>query len=263
VSDENPARPGWPGSAPPPTSEPTPDAVARPSWDRAAATGHRTVDLKLVIAVLIGLVSVTGAAVAWQSAIAGEKATDKDRQAVAETVTVEQSRADSEIILQDARARFSQHAIDVVNAGLLEQQAESASAAGDDDRAATAADEAVELRAVATRVLEGGLGPVLLAEYVTEGADGERPTFDEARLSADLDRIASAQNQLDPVQTIREADRLRRESERFDRWLIFIVGAVVLLTVAQISKRKPLRLALTAAGTSVWLVTTVLAFSGS
>lgn len=260
MTDDPTARPGWPGANQPP---PEPEPAARPSWERAPALARRSLDIKLVIAVLIGLVSVTGAAVAWQSAIAGEKATDKDRQAVAETVTVEQSRADSEIILQDARARFAQHAIDIVNAGLLEQQAEAARAAGDDDRAAAATDEAVELRSVASRVLEGGLGPVLLAEYVTEGVDGGRPTFDEARLSDDLDRIAAAQNRLDPIQTIRDADRLRRDSERFDRWLIFIVGAVVLLTLAQISKIKLLRLALTGAGTSVWLVTTILAFSGS
>jgi hypothetical protein len=262
VTDEAP-RPGWPGATPPPPAEPVAAEAAPPSWERVARVGRRTLDIKLVIAVLIGLVSVTGAAMAWKSSITGEHATDKDRQAIAETVTVEQARADSEIILQDARARFAQHAIDVVNAGILEQQAATALDAGDDARAAAATDEAVELRSVASRVLEGGLGPVLLAEYVTQGVDGAPPSFDEARLSDDLDRIAAAQNRLDPIQTIRDADRLRNDSEQFDRWLIFIVAAVVLLTLAQISGIKLLRLALTGVGTSVWIVTTILAFSGS
>lgn len=238
--------------------------AAVPSWERAAPPARRSVDLKLVIAVLIGLVSVTGAAVAWRSAIASEKATDKDRQAVAETVTVEQARADNEVIVQDARSRFADHAIAVVNADLLEQRAAAAAEQGLDDQARAASNEAVELRAVARRVLAGGLGPVLLADYVTESDEpGVRPTFDEVTLGRDLDRIAAAQNQLNPEQTIREADRLRRESERFDRWLIFMVGAVVILTLAQVIGRRPIRLVLAGTGTTIWVVASVLAFSGS
>lgn len=259
MSDEPAARPGWAGANPTPAPEPG----VRPSWERVPPVRRRTLDIKLVIAVLIGLVSVTGAAVAWRSAVAGEKATDKDRQSVAETVTVEQARADTEVILQDARARFADHAIAVVNADLLEQQAEVAAAQGDGERADALSDEVVELRAVARRVLEGTLGPVFLADYVSEGADGERPTFDEAQLSRDLDRIASAQNQLDPVQTIREADRLRAESEEFDRWLIFMVGAVVVLTLAQVTGHRLARLGLAGIGTATWIVSSVLAFSGS
>ena len=235
-----------------------------PSWDRVTSAARRSVDLKLVIAVLIGLVSVTGAAVAWRSSINGEKATDKDRQAVAETVTVEQARADNEVIVQDARARFAEHAIAVVNADLLEERAAQAAGQGEDEQARAAADEAVELRALARRVLESNLGPVFLADYVTEGGEpGTRPTFDEVALARDLDRIASAQNQLDPVQTIRDADRLRRESERFDGWLIPMVGAVVILTLAQVIGRRPIRAVLAGLGTAVWIVSSVLAFSGS
>jgi hypothetical protein len=250
VSDASTPRPEWPGAAA------APAAPAPPAHRRA-------VDLKLVIAVLIGLVSVTGAALAWKSAISSEKATDKDRQAVAETVTVEQARADTEVIVQDARARFAEHAINVLNADLLDQQAEVAASQGDGVRARAASDEAVELRAVGRRVLEGTLGPVFLADYVTAGEEGARPTFDETALSRDLDRIAAAQNQLDPVQTIREADRLRAESERFDRWLIFMVGAVVVLTLAQVTGRRVLRVVLAGAGTAVWVVTAVLAFTGN
>jgi hypothetical protein len=268
-------RPSWPGAQPSPAAEPLPEPpsapappsepppAARPSWDGIGGRARRGIDLKLVIAVLIGLVSVTGAVMAFRSAIAGEHAVDKDRQAIAETVTLEQSRADSEVILQDARSRFADHAIAVVNAGLLEQQAASAADRGDEEAFRQLSNEASELRAVARRVLEGTLGPVLLADYVVEGTDGARPTFDEGALGDDLELIAASQNQINPVQTVREADRLRDESLQYDRWVIFIVGAVVLLTLAQISARKPLRLVLTGAGVSVWIVVSVLAFTGS
>src|SRR5688572_2294470 len=82
-----------PAPAPPP-----PEVPARPSWEASEPQQpprRRAADQRLVIPVLIGLVSVTGAVVTWQSALAGEKATDADRQALAETVQVSQAAADA------------------------------------------------------------------------------------------------------------------------------------------------------------------------
>ena len=62
------------------------DAVV-PSWEGVRERRWRAcsvVDVKLVIAVLIGVVSVTGAFITWKSSQLGEQATDKDRQAIAE-----------------------------------------------------------------------------------------------------------------------------------------------------------------------------------
>lgn len=278
---DDPTRPTWPGA---PSSEPAPP---RPSWNAppaeeasasAPAPGpggpapsalepprrrrDRSIDLKLVIAVLIGLVSVTGAVVAWQSALAGEKATDKDRQAIAESVIVAQASADTEIVIQDARARFAEHLAAVVAVDQLERSRDVLLGNGDDDAAFELTEEIAEQEVLARRVLEGANAPVLLNEYVIAGADGEPPTFDEEQLEADLLRVSAEQNLVDPSQTVREANRLRSDSQWLDGWLIALVGAVVILTLAQVSRQRLVRLALCGAGTAVWIVATVVAFGG-
>lgn len=252
MSDQ-PPRPAWPSGEPEPV---------RPAWDRLPSRARRTIDLKVVIAVLIGLVSVTGAVVAWQSSLAGEKATDKDRQAVAESVTVAQAEADADVIVQDARVRFADHTAAVVSARLLEEQADRFASSGNQDAARAAADEAIEQGALARRVLEGSNAPVLLSEYVDDGDGTAAPVFDEARFRDDLERISVDTNQVDPTQTVVEARRLRADGQRLDGWLIAMVGAIVVLTMAQISKPKVLRLGLAGAGTAIWLVSTAIAFGG-
>nr|MBA2283805.1 hypothetical protein [Acidimicrobiia bacterium] len=54
----------------------------------------------------------------------------------------------------------------------------------------------------------------------------------------------------------------RDESERYDLWRIPLAAAVVLLTLAQIFRWLPLRLGFTGLATAVWIVASVLAFSG-
>jgi hypothetical protein len=223
-----------------------------------APAPRRGPDQRLVIPVLIGLVSVTGAVVTWQSALASEKATDADRQAVAETVQVSQAAADVEIVVQDAIVRFADHAASLVNAELLEADADRFRAVGNEAAAELAADEAVSERAVARRVLEGG--SVLLADYVD--SSGAEPFFDSVQLRTDLIETVGRELQVDPEQTKAEANDLREESERLDAWLIALVGAVVLLTFAQISRRRPFRLAFLGTGTAIWIVATVMAFGG-
>lgn len=247
-----PSRPSWEPAPAAPTGPPQGPATAE---DVPAA---RRPEQRLVIPVLIGLVSVTGAVVTWQSALAGEKATDRDRQAVAETVQVSQAAADVEIVVQDAIVRFSEHAASLISAELLESDAERFRSIGNDAAAELAADEAVAERAVARRVLEGGA--VGLAEYVDDSA--EDPFFDSSQLRTDLVESVARDLQVDPEQTQAEANELREESERLDAWLIALVGAVVLLTFAQISRRRPFRLAFLGAGTAVWVVATVMAFGG-
>jgi hypothetical protein len=270
VADESP-RPAWdvppqPAPAPQPPPQPVPPplpAFPQPPPEQQpppspAPPSRRGPDLRLVIPVLIGLVSVTGAVVTWQSAISGEKATDSDRQAIAESVQVAQADADVDIVVQDAIVRFSEHAAALVSAGLLEADAQRFRAAGNATAAEAAEVEAVEERAVARRVLEGA--SVALAQYVdTEGAE---PFFDSGQLSADLRDAVARELQVDPAQTRAEANRLRDESQRLDGWLIALVGAVVLLTFGQVSRRRGLKLGFLGAGTAVWILATTMAFTG-
>ena len=82
----------------------------------------RRIDVRLVIAVLIGLVSVTARCMTWRSSKLGENATDKDRQAVAETVLQEQSNANVETRVRNEAQAFLQYKEDLNNAQLLDRR---------------------------------------------------------------------------------------------------------------------------------------------
>jgi hypothetical protein len=237
-----------------------------PAWPgapRRRRIGGVALDLKLLIAILIGLVSVTGAVVTWRSAQLSEFATDLDRQAVADTVRQQQDAANDEIAVQDARSRVAAHAAALATAEVLEEQVGRFADAGNDEAAQAAADEAQEQRAIASSYLAvGAIGGLDLVDYVVVDADGRR-TLDERALRIDLQALAEAQALADPVQTVREANRLRADSQYLDGWIIPLVSAVVLLTIAQISRRRPLRLALTGLASVVWIGSAVLAFTGS
>lgn len=259
-------RPSWEAPAPAAPEEPLPAAPAHAAPEpppaapaeppRAARSGRG--DQRLLVPVLIGLVSVTGAVVTWQSALAGEKATDGDRQAIAETVLVAQAAADVEIVVQDAIVRFAEHAASLVEAELLEADAERFRAVGNPAAAEQASIRAVEERAVAQRALEGAV--VNLANYVD--TTGDEPFFDSNRLRTDLLESVGRELQVDPEQTQVDANELRDESQRLVGWIIALVGAVVLLTFAQVSQRRTLRLGFLGTGTAVWIVATVLALWG-
>ena len=91
--------------------------------------------------------------------------------------------------------------------------------------------------------------------------EGEGET--DAGEAEEIERLVREREEARRTRDFAAADRLRNESERFDRWLIFMVAAVVILTVAQIAGHKLLRLGLAGAGTAVWIVSAVLAWSGS
>jgi hypothetical protein len=238
-------------------------AAPRPAWPVAAATSaRRHVDLKLVIAILIGLVSVTGAVMTWQSAQLGEFATDKDRQAVAETVIQQQDAANDEIALQDARTRVAAHTAALVTADVLDQQSQRFADAGDAETSRDLADEAEDQRAAAASYLAGTSNLDLTEYVVVDEATGER-TFNERAMRLDLRAQSQAQSQVDPTQTVREANRLRDESQRLDGWLVPLILAVVILTLAQISRRLPIRIALTCLAAFVWIGSAAIAFTGS
>lgn len=226
--------------------------MSAPAWP----TAERAKPLKLLIPVLIGLVSVTGAVVAWRSSQSGEYATDKDRQAVVETVTAAQVDASNQIILQDARARFATHLANVLAADRMDEEA-----AADPGRAQALTEEAEERRAIAEQALAGGPSPLLVGDYVDDDADP--PTFDEERFADDLESLSAVNIKVNPSQTVRDANRLRDESQRLDGFLIPMVSAIVLLTLAQISARKALRYGLAGAGTIVWVASSVLAIVGA
>jgi hypothetical protein len=216
------------------------DAVI-PSWEgvreRRWARLQR-VDAKLIIAVLIGLVSVTGAVITWKSSQLGEKAVDRDRQAVAETVLQEQSNANVETRLRDEQQAFAQYKENLTNAQLLDAQGDQLATAGLPVEAAQARDEAGALREVANDLAS----LTFSTQYVKLDDTTGLPTdflLDQRR--ADLRRNDDQAAKVNPDQTVAQAIDFRRRSQRLEGWTIPLVLAVVLLTVATITKNAKAR----------------------
>lgn len=254
--------PGSPASAPVAPTAPPPGAPPAATAPPASTVPRRPAflrpeNLKLVVAVLIGAVSVTVAVLTFRAAILAERATDKDRQAVAEAVLEQQTEANAETQLQDERSRFATFAATTVEADVLEVQAAELRAAGDDEGAAAVEDDAVEARQSAEQqdLLVG------FAAYTSTDADGH-PTFDVERRRADLERQGVSQNQVDSRQTVADGRDLRQQSQRLVGWVVPLVLAVVLLTLAQISRRQRPRLLLAGTAVVVWVAATGVALLG-
>jgi hypothetical protein len=237
------------------------DAVV-PSWEgvreRRLARLSR-VDIKLVIAVLIGLVSVTGAVITWQSSQLGEKAVDRDRQAVAETVLQEQSNANVETRVRDEQQAFAQYKEELTDAALLDSQADQLSAAGLPVESAQARDEAGVQREVANNLATLTFNVSFVKFDDTTGL----PTdflIDQRR--ADLRQNDSEAAKVNPDQTVAQAIDFRRRSQRLEGWTIPLVLSVVLLTLATITKNAKARPWIASAAVVIYVLSAGIALLG-
>ena len=237
------------------------DAVV-PSWEGVRERRWarlRRVDLKLVFAVLIGLVSVTGAVITWRSSQLGEKAVDRDRQAIAETVLQEQSNANVETQLRDEAQAFAQFKEQLTNARLLETEADQLDAAGLAADAARARDEAGLEREVANNLASLTFST---AYVVFDDQTGLPKEFliDDRR--SDLRQNDAQAAKVNPDQTAAQAIDFRRRSQRLEGWTIALVVAVVLLTFATITQRVQLRPWVASTAIVIYLVSASIAFLG-
>ncbi|MEY2422322.1 MAG: hypothetical protein QOI95_2389 [Acidimicrobiaceae bacterium] len=237
------------------------DAVV-PSWEgvreRRLARLQR-IDAKLVIAVLIGLVSVTGAFITWKSSQLGEKATDRDRQAIAETVLQEQSNANIETQLRDEQQAFVQYKENLTNARLLDAQADRLAADGLTAEAAQARDEAAVQREVANSLASFTLDTT----YVTfDDTTGVPTDFRVDQRRGDLRSLDDQAAKLNPDRTAAQAVDYRRRTQRLEGWTIALVLAVLLLTIATITRNARARPWIASAAVVIYVASASIALLG-
>ncbi len=233
-----------------------------PSWAGVRETRWariRRTDIRLVIAVLIGLVSVTGAVMTWRSSKLGENATDKDRQAVAETVLQEQSNANIETQVRNEAQAFEQYKEDLNNAQLLKQEGDSLEGQSFFIEADQARDQARELEQAAATLADNTFS----LDYVQTDDTTKLPTaflIDKRRV--DLRRADEQAAQVHPDQTAQQARDLRSRSQRLEGWTILLVLSVVLLTIATISRSDRARIWIASSAVIIFVVAASVAFLG-
>jgi hypothetical protein len=228
--------------APPPTGG---SRFSRPDW----------LDMKALIAIVIGLVSFTGALLTWRASTLSSNATGADRQSVLETVVQQQNSVSVETQLRFEEAAFARFKADMVNAQKMRAEATQLRNGGLKGQADQLEDDATRLENLA-----------LVAARDTGNAysydENGVPTFDEAGRRLALSRKDEAASQANPEQQVKFADQTRKRSQRLVGFLPILVLAIVLLTIAQLLRRDSLRPFLAGAGTLIWLVAIVIAFVG-
>ena len=209
-------------------------------------------DLKSIIAILIGVVSVTGAVVTWRAALLSEYATDNDRQAVAETALRQRAEVNGRLEVGAQERAFARYRSDIIAADRLDEDADALRAQGRIVEARAIANEATARRKEADELaaLSG------FSQYLGED-DGGLPTFDAERSRQDLVRDDVEAAQVDPVQTAARADDLRAHSQRLVGWIVVFVAAVVLLTLGQVINVRFIRAGLAGLGVVVYVIATV------
>jgi hypothetical protein len=245
--------------------------IAPPSWPAPVRRRWwQGLDIKIVIAVLIGLVSVTGAVLTWQASKFGESATDQDRLAVAQTVLKRQTETAVEAQLRDEQAAFEQFRQFTLDADLLRAQATDleGQAAGDQP-----AESAAQLRALAVSARNeaarlASQADVLRFNGAFEGsavkneADTGLPeSYDVEARKQSLFISDQRTPELDPEATARKGVEFRQKGQRLSGWAIPLVGAVVLLTFAQLSRKEIMRNVLVGLAMAVYVLSTAIAFA--
>lgn len=244
------------GVAPPPTTAAT--GAPRRSFVRALTDNWGS-----VVAVLIGLVTLTGAFLTWKSVNLNGDATDGDRQAVVQTIGVEKNRTYGETQLAIEDLVFARIKTNVAAAEHLDKLAKIARDKGLDDSALTR--DATLHRSTASALLFAG---VIDSRYVKPSNIDEKTTsasltFDETKRRADLEAADpySGNETGDPAATARLADGNHDRSLRLISFVVALAVVIVLLTLSQLIQGWP-RAVLALGGTAGWLIITVLALAG-
>jgi hypothetical protein len=193
----------------------------RAEWWRLAAT------------VAISVMTVFGAGLALWAAYLGTSAVDGDRRAVLETVRVEQQRVAVNTQVRAEESLTARYRATLAEADALEQQVDRARAAGRSAEAAELADRVRVLRTVAQNLRQ-----FFPAEVLNGEGAGARFNLEVARrLAMARGTIESQQAaQLDPEQTVGQAQQFRSHGLRLQGWSILLVLVLALLTFARISE---------------------------
>lgn len=239
--------PAWPE----PRRRPVPTwpegSQAEPPTDghRAAPRRDLRIDVKLIVAVLIGVVSVTGAVVTWQASLLSESATDHDRLSIAETVEQQQLVAEAELLFANEKAR----AATFVTSNAAAERLELEAAEVEEDLAQSLLLQAATLRAQADTLTVTGAAPLSFLDYL----DTTTGVLDERALRGDLQQALAGRRAADPERNAADARRLREDALELVRYLIPLALVILVLTVANISTRRRLRTGLLGVGALVWI----------
>ena len=212
--------------------------------ERAVVEGNaepERYDTGILIPVLIGVVAVTGALLAWRSAQLNADAGDYDQAAVADAAYVSQVELHAGVFSANLANVDLQVQVLAAQAQALREQA--AAEPGGDARAIARAEE---LEAEAGQLLLLATNRPIEPEQL--GVPYDRDDVRARFLASDREL-----GRHDPQAAIEEGDELRDRGLQLVMLTVALAFAAVLLTVAQISRRRLPQLGLISVAVLIWV----------
>ncbi len=209
---------------------------------------ERSGKFQTIVAVLIALVAVSAAVVAWRSAMVSSAASDAHEEGIINTVKWEAAATEDVRYLYQEADYANMYVSLMERADLLNEQATRFLGEGKADEALEAQAQALVYQTLASNL--AGFSP-MTTDSRYRGEDG---TFNlEARL-ADL----RAENQdlvdLDPAASFNEADKRLAESRVLTAMIVFLTGTLLFYTLAEIIESR-LKYVFVAVGSMTFLGT--------
>ncbi len=213
---------------------------AVPGWTAQRKPGP---DLRVLIPVLIGLVSISVAVLAWRSAQLNENATDADRAGLADAAFVQLKELEARAFSTNFQAADTQIQLQLAEARALRADAAEAPTPAE---AAALVGRAEELEVSAAQLQ-------IIASRLPSDQNLRTP-FD---VQEQVDRILTGDRELgrhDPESNLEAGDDLRSQSLQLAALTAVLALAVLILTVAQVSRAQVLRLSLVFVALAFWVV---------
>ena len=222
--------------------------------------------IRWTIAFLIGIATVTAAGLSWRAAQIGSTAAYDDRQAIGETVSVEQAAVSRAVAVAADAREYIRYRADYAVAAALDREGARLAAGGAARLAAVSRGEAAALREGATRrAAQAGV----FGQF-TIGSDLLQPTakprsFDyraQARaLAAQQSAELTSPAHLDPGSWASAANHIRRRIKSLGRLAFLMLLAILLYTAAEVSRRRRFAFVFLGCGLAVYLTGMIIAFS--
>lgn len=235
---------------PPPEVSPAVAAAAIGEAEHGERDGESN-RLRTVLAILIALISITGALVTWRAEVAGSEAGRADREGTIVAVSAEGARQQAEAQAR-AEARAAQRAYETNSAGNIYQTVrDNADSTGEYDAANR---KYLQENGVAIKLTDG----YFVLDFVEHDDFGyvTNPEYDVDGRVADI--LAQQQTETDSERFFEEADAM--ESRRGDLYAldVMLVLALALIAVGQLTRRRQTAIAWAVPGTALFLVATAL-----
>jgi hypothetical protein len=222
---------------------------------------------KRLVALLIGLATVTAGLFSWRASQIASAAAFDDRQSIGNELSVQRSNIDVAVEATRQARQYDRYLAEFAVADELAEEAEQLADAGLDELAAVRSGEATGTRREATvRATEAGVfGIPTLTADAAESLSEPQPFDIEKRLTALAAEASTgllAGGKLDPDAWAEDADAIRVRVADFQLFVLLILAAVILLTVSEVTLKGRVRVVAASCGSVLLLVVAVVGFSG-